>query len=265
MHRVVSRIGYRARMPYTPDQIMQLRDEFLTVDDKYLKLLSQFESFTCGRPALYEYALHGFMRRLGTLRRCAQNVYSLYTPERTDVPSQESRADLVINLQAFVFNVFGCFDNLAWIWVKAEGVKTPKGKPLPANAVGLRKEAVLASYPVEFRDYLAGLSHWFEALEDYRHALAHRIPLYVPPFTITPEQLESFNHLEAGKLDALRARDLAGYHSLDAEQEALGTFLPVMTHSPAETRGHIYFHAQVLADWNTVVEVAEQFLQVFDR
>lgn len=100
-------------MAFTPGQVLQLREEFLTVDDKYLKLLSQFTSFSQKHPALYEYTFHGFMRRLGTLSPCVQNVYSLYMPDRTDIPSREICADLAINLQAFVFNVFGYLDNLA--------------------------------------------------------------------------------------------------------------------------------------------------------
>jgi hypothetical protein len=63
-----------------------------------------------------EYVRHGFLRRLGTLQRCIQNIYFAYPPERSDIPSRNECVDLAINLQSFIFNVFGCIDNLAWVW-----------------------------------------------------------------------------------------------------------------------------------------------------
>lgn len=40
--------------------------------------------------------------------------------------------------------------------------------------------------PAELQAYLAEHDAWFEYLEDYRHALAHRIPLYIPPRQLGP-------------------------------------------------------------------------------
>jgi hypothetical protein len=91
-------------MTYTPDALARLNDEFYRVTAKYLALLTEFVPFTQTHPTSDEYSFHGFMRRIGVLERCIQNIYSLYAPERSDIPSRETCLDLAINLQSFVFN-----------------------------------------------------------------------------------------------------------------------------------------------------------------
>jgi hypothetical protein len=97
---------------------------------------------TLRNEAAREYARHGFVRRLGTLKRCIENVYSRYPPERFDKPSRNECLDLAINLQSFMFNVFGCIDNLAWVWDKDKEVRNKQGRPLRSQQVGLRSGCV---------------------------------------------------------------------------------------------------------------------------
>lgn len=77
-------------------------------------------------------------------------------------------------------------------------VLTPKGVLLPAYQVGLglAYPKVRDSMTPEFRAYLDTREPWFEQLKDYRDSLAHRIPLYIPPFTLdrptpTPTKLSN--------------------------------------------------------------------------
>src|SRR3546814_11603884 len=62
-------------------------------------------------------------------------------------------------------------------------VTSPSGQPLNRNDIGLRPKSkkVRASLPQELQDYLSGHDEWFRYLENYRDALAHRVPLYIPP------------------------------------------------------------------------------------
>ena len=61
-----------------------------------------------------------------------------------------------------------------------QNITKSDGAPLPPEWVGLRAKNtdVRDSLGQEFRQFLEGMSDWFKYLEDYRHALAHRIPLY---------------------------------------------------------------------------------------
>jgi hypothetical protein len=248
-------------MTYTPDALARMTDEFFHVAPKYQHLSAEYLSFSTTHSASREYTLHGFIRRLGTLQRCIQNVFALYHPSRSDIPSRDTCVDLTINLQSFVFNVFGCLDNLARIWVIERNVTNSDGSPLRDNQIGFLRKIVKASYADEFRTYIDEIHQWFGHLENYRHALAHRIPLYIAPFVITPTNEAAFKTLETAKETALRQRNFALYDELDGQQTSLGKFVPAMTHSLfAEDRYIVYFHAQILADWNTIVEIADRFL-----
>ena len=250
-------------MYFKPDQFAELQEGYSTVNPAYERLMGEYLSLKLTNEAAYEYVRHGFVRRLGTLKRCIENVYSIYPPERSDKPSRDECLDLGINLQSFIFNVFGCIENLAWIWVKEKQLNDNRGRPLREQQVGLRSGciAVRETFSAKFQEYLASRDGWFGYLENYRHALAHRIPLYVAPYTLRRSKLDEHNELERRKHEAHKQRDFDLWLRLDAEQEALGTFTPWMMHSFSEGTAPVAFHPQVLADWNTAVEMAHEFLK----
>lgn len=246
---------------FTPDQIQQLRYGYLQVEQTYFKLMSTYLSFNTKDPKSREYIVHGFLRRVSTLRRCIQNVYSIYPPDRSDIPSRKECVDLAINLQSLVFNVFGSIDNLAWIWATEEKLTTDAGGSLRPRDISFKKKLLRETLPSGFLDYLDSLKDWFSYMEDFRHALAHRIPLYVPPYTVTPANIEKHDELEKQKNSVMGRGDFEEYERLNSEQVKLGRFTPAMTHSHTEAPGSVAFHAQVLADWNTVGELADKFLE----
>lgn len=209
-----------------------------------------------------EYAHHGLARRLKILITCISNVYELLPPSLDGIPSDDDRYDATINLQAFVFNVFGCLDNLAWIWVTEKDIRLPNGKPLPPMFVGLgaKNECVMESLPKEIQDYLATLTDWIANLEDFRHALAHRISFYVPPHLVTPENSEAYQALEEQKIEAAARADHAEYDRLEGEQMELAFFRPWMTHSFLDNSEKVIFHTQMLCDFMAVHTLATKFL-----
>lgn len=245
---------------FTPDQIRQLQYDFLTVGQTYYRLMMVCLSFTTKNAKSREYILHGFLRQLGTLQKCVQNVYSIYSPERSDIPSQDEREDLAINLQSFVFNVFGCIDNLAWVWATERCLTVEAGGTLGPMDISFHRQRLRKTLPPEFHKYLDDLKKWFQYMEDFRHALAHRIPLYIPPYTVTSSNADKHNDLERRKSAAIQRRYFNEYERLDVEQTRLGRFTPAIAHSLSEGSGFVYFHPQVLADWNTVAEIADKFL-----
>jgi hypothetical protein len=212
-----------------------------------------------------EYAVHGFSRRLKTLARCIDNVFIILPPDRADLPSCNELFDAMINIQAFVFNSFGSIDNLAWIWVLEKGI-TKNGLPIPNREVGLGKryKLVRASFSTEFQEYLKGLDDWFDHLAEWRHALAHRIPLYIPPCAIPKDKEALYRQLEDCKIEPWKCGDFAECTRLKAEQEALGTFLPEMRHSFEEQSGAVSFHPQLLTDFLTIEGLAQKMLEELD-
>lgn len=76
-----------------------------------------------------------------------------------------------------------------------------------------------------------------------RHALAHRIPLYIPP--------KPLDEVAAAKFARLEARvsgpgwDWAEWPGVLAAQRRLGTFEPVTMHSIGDGARPVRFHGQI--------------------
>jgi hypothetical protein len=205
-----------------------------------------------------EYAHHGFGRRLGILRRCIENVFRIVRPGTIKIPSKTKLYDAQINVQSFITNAYGSVDNLAWVWAFERGM----ADDLPRRQIGLRKHCteIRSSFSPEFKSYLETMDAWFEYLVEYRDALAHRIPLYIPPGGVRSKDIAAYNALMDGMNKAIRQFDRATYERLSLEQSNLLIFQPLITHSITETTHHFVFHAQLIADFLTVEKLGEKML-----
>jgi hypothetical protein len=193
------------------------------------------------------------------LRRCIENVFTLIPPETDGVPDRNVLHDAQINIQAFFANAYGSIDNLAWVWVYESGLE---GK-IHRNRVGLRSKhmEVRATLSINLQAYLQKIDPWLDYLIEYRDALAHRIPLYIPPGGVLTKNVDAYNDLSQRIADALYVQnDGFEYERLSAEQEKLLVFQPLITHSVKETTAHFAFHAQMLADFLTVEEMGHKML-----
>jgi hypothetical protein len=211
--------------------------------------------------------MHGFCRRLGTLIRAIDQVYEILPPERDDIPERDEVVDATISIQSFVFNTFGCLDNLAWIWVYEKDLKGKDGADVDPTWVGLGKnnKHVRQSFSDEFRTFLESRQNWFDAIKGFRDSLAHRIPLYIPPYIVASENMDEYNRLERASGEALQRVDVKEYDRLQAEQKKLGRFRPWMTHSQYEKAPSIIFHTQLLSDYVTIDEFGRTMLEELDR
>jgi len=211
----------------------------------------------------HEFVRHGLGRRLKTLTRCVESVFEILPPDFDGLPDKDELSDAAINIQAFVFNVFGAIDNLAWIYVYESELTRTNGAPLHRADVGLRanNQIVRGSLSAEFRTYLEGIEHWFANLEEFRPALAHRLPLAIPPYVVPDERMPAWRQLEEQINVALRERDLDRHDRLSEEQRAHGSFAPLITHSFEENAIPVRFHPQLIADFGAVEEIAERMLQ----
>jgi hypothetical protein len=251
---------------YSDDDLQRIRDQRSTVVQKYHSLLLAYNDRPYKTSRAKEFATHGFLRRLGTLRRCIEQVFELLPLGSYDIPEANIREDATIALQAFIFNCFGCFDNLVWVWVEEKPVRLSNGRPLSAGRIGLgtRYVEVEASFSDAFRAYLDSMKEWFIHLENYRHALAHRIPLYIPPHSVSPTNQAAYSALEREINLAARTGEEALEADLRSRQRALMFFRPWMIHSFEEQPPLVVIHPQMLADFNTVDEFARRMLGELD-
>ena len=203
---------------------------------------------------------------MGTITRAIDRVFTILPPEREDIPDRDEVTDATIAIESFVFNIAGCLDNLAWLWVCEKAVKAQNGADLNPMAVGLLKthKQVRASMSSTFREYLDSREPWFDNVKGFRDALAHRIALYIPPYVVTTSNMDEHNRLEQEATEALNRLDFSGYDQARDDQKKLGMFRPWMTHSVSEKAPHIIFHGQLLADYATIDELGGKMLDELD-
>ena len=90
---------------------------------------------------------------------------------------------------------------------------------------------------------------------NFRHALAHRIPLYIPPYAVRPQDEAAYKEIEQKMIEASKKGELAEHGALAAEQQKLVRFLPWIHHSYLEKSGPAVFHPQLLSDFHTIEEL----------
>lgn len=251
---------------YCEESLSELENRHAEVSQIFDTLILGYTHRSYRHDRAREHAIHGFARRLMTMKRCIDNTFSNLPPGRESSPSSEEIADTQISIQAFAFNVFGSIDNLAWVWVEESELVRPNGNAMQPRNVGLRTHhiEVRESLSPAFRECLDGLDDWFDHLDKFRHALAHRIPLYIPPYTVSPDNEEAHDDLERSKTSAAARWDFKEYDRLENQQTQLGNFRPIMTHSFEENADVIMFHGQLLCDFLTVDLVARKMLEELD-
>ena len=245
---------------YTPKQIQEFFDAAKDTEKKRQALSAAFIAHEFKSRRAREFAVHGFCRRFNTLHRCIEKVFETLPPDLTGIPQRDALLDTAIVIQTFILNTFGSLDNLAWTWVKEKKITRQNGKSLSFGEIGLSEKCseVRKSLPEKFRELLKMRKEWFETMESYRHAIAHRIPLYVPPAAVLPENEQKYLELGKASYEASLRGDRAARIRIEAEREKLEFFRPLIVHSFSETSPLLVIHPQILADYHTIEEFAWQ-------
>jgi hypothetical protein len=193
--------------------------------------------------------------------RSIENVFTIFPIERIKLLSMDELRDVDINLHAFCINIFGLLDNLAWVLIYEKQLAAQIGK----MSVGLYKKKTQEYLSEEFCHYLNSdhMKKWHaEYLKNYRDALSHRIPLYVPPKTLTPEQASQVEQIEKKIADCWDPLDLDMIEKLRKEQNGIGDICFLIKHAFSESKS-IVLHAQLIADFHTIEEIVEKYCEMF--
>lgn len=248
---------------YSDESMKKIQEEYVKVEKSVAATLEQFVTKKFLSERAKEYAHHGLSRRLGVLQRSIRNVFNIIPPNMDRIPTREETLDSTINVQAFIINVFGCRDNLAWILVEEKKIVGDDGKPLDRHQVGFSKKCVEVrkSLSKESVAYIDSLGEWAKGMGDYRDSLAHRIPLYIPPYTVSDENAAEYHAIEQAMNKAFAERNYVERERLAEEQLKLVRFTPWIQGSFGEKTPPIVIHAQMIADSNLVVELSEMTLK----
>lgn len=252
-------------MPYTAEQVADLNQKSAETLDSLQHLqqqcIIQGQALSADSRAR-EHLLHGAGRRLSVLKRSLQRIFDGFPPDIVRPLEREPLADIQICLHAFVINLYGIFDNWAWAFVHRHDLEARIGNRLN---VSLFKTATQRYLAPPLRAYLTeDLTRWHdEYLKSYRDALAHRIPLYIPPATFTPEEGERYNVLEGEKIEKIVARDFDRVDQIWIEQGALGHPCFAFLHSYTEAGAPrpVLLHPQLISDAMTVIEFGTRYFE----
>lgn len=244
---------------YRPEDIPRIQEEFHLLNSKYDSVLRRIAKLTFRTERGKEMAYQGFLRRANLLHRCASQVFLLLPPDLEGIPDRDTISDATLYLQAFYMNLFGACDNLAWGLVLEKDIRKKGGEELPATWVGLRdgNSAVRAGLSAELLSVLKGFDDWLEHVDAFRHSLAHRVPLYVPPYVINESDDEEYERLER----LIQQADVEGrfgeMDALKAEQRKLAHFCPWFSHSFIEHSPQAVIHPQMIADLGAIFAIGE--------
>ncbi|WP_241047134.1 hypothetical protein [Pseudoxanthomonas sp. LH2527] len=211
-------------------------------------------------PAVAEYMHHGVSRRLGMLVHTIASVFSEFPTTTTAKLERDVLMRVQANLHAFYINLVGTFDNFAWCYVHLHSLDV--GGPLN---VDMFKPKLQQRLPPDVSSYLASdeTQNWHKNyLKNYRDALAHRIPMYVPSSAFVEDEGKRYKELEAQINEAIMSHEFDLVDRLRNEQDALGSPSFMFAHSFYEkgATGPLILHPQMLVDTATVIEFGNLFL-----
>ncbi len=245
--------------------IEKIENDLILLKSRYVKLIGIVWGVAdvLKNDKAKEYLFHGVARRLDVIERCVENIYSVFPLRREALLSREELKDVDINLHAFFVNIFGLLENMAWVVVHENNSAERIGR----KNVGLYKTEAQKLLKDGFRNYLNSerMKKWHdEYLKNYRDALSHRIPLYVPPKRLTSSQQEQDVSLDNAIREAVRDRDFNKMNSLQNAADSVGDPAPFFVHSLSETEyKYVVLHAQVITDFGTVEEIVVNFVHQF--
>lgn len=124
-------------MFFDQDQIADLNAGLREMRDAFAAFRLRLVQTPLRAAGAREHADHGFGRRLAMTAHCIEQVYVLLPPDQPGLPTRLDTLSATAHIQAFVMNIFGCCENVAWIWVNERQPLMPNGQPWRPVRVGL--------------------------------------------------------------------------------------------------------------------------------
>jgi hypothetical protein len=248
---------------YKQKDIQEIKSELINLNWRYSDLQMKILGLSgkLKEDKSKEYLHQGAERRLGVIKRCVENIFSIFPADRGSLLCHDELADVEINLHAFFVNISGLLDNLAWVVIYEKQLADVIDK----ERVGLFRKETKKHLSSAFCQYLNSnqMKIWHgQYLKNYRDALSHRIPLYVPPQTLNVEQKELWEKIEKKIANSFKSRDFDAVDKLRSEQNNIGSICPVFVHALSENKP-LFLHVQLISDFMTIEEIIEKYCEMF--
>ena len=258
-------------MVYDEAGILKTREQYAEIKDSYKNLILDLSDLNIKLKSnkAQEYLMQGAGRRIVILSRCIDNVFKIFPLEKTDLLSKNELTDLAINLHAFFVNISGILDNLGWVFICENNLLgKPKEGKVSKHDVGLFNEKTQEHLGHRLKAYLtsSNVQDWYKNYSKiYRDALAHRVPLYVPPLALNNEEAEEYLSLEKSLRDFSIIVNTKEHDRILEKQSKLGKPCYFFAHSYNEDGRPVLLHAQIIVDFITISDIVNSFCLYFNN
>ncbi|AEF84127.1 conserved hypothetical protein [Treponema primitia ZAS-2] len=249
-------------MKYTEDQLNQINNYFFGIPKIYADIVEKI----CSKEKIVknnkarEYLIHGVNRRINILNQCIENIFEIYPPDRNTLLGLSNVTTICINLHAFLINVYGIIENLSLFIAYENNLFDPSiSEKKQRNKMGLYKKDFYIKLNDNLKNHFSSEKSqaWYnEYAKNYRDALAHRIPPYVPPMELSDEDIKMRNEIEEKinnyKADGTNYNEL---HEMLNKTWTIGSPANYFLHSFSEKSKLVPIHIQIINDMITIKEM----------
>jgi hypothetical protein len=129
-----------------------------------------------------EFLDQGVARRLFMLKENVNSISKIYCESRIEPLSDNEKAILSLNINFFYANIYAILDCLAFVFAfEDNGYEIDRGDKKAMKKVGLfKKDFFIKINGLSEKLNLTKIKPWYVEIENLRHPVAHRIPLYFP-------------------------------------------------------------------------------------
>lgn len=252
-------------MRYSDQNLVTLIEQFekCITDLNNAQLRCILECSNTKSPDAIEHLTQGAGRRISILRHSLSNIFNLLPPDNEEPVESNSLNDAQVNLHAFFINLVGLFDNFAWAFAHHHNLASLLSKQ---HSISLFNPKFQESIPTKLSSYLTSndIANWHnDYLKNYRDALAHRIPLYIPPSNIPIEDKSEYERLEKLYSELIYLNKFEEADAVRMQQRRYEKSCFSFIHSFKEGAcivGPVYVHPQLLSDTQTALSIANIFL-----
>lgn len=217
--------------------------------------------------SLKEHLAQGVGFRLGIITRAIENTFLTLDLRATQPISDSENNDLQINVHAFLINLVGIFDNLAWAFALRHKIEDLLENPVK---IDFFKSSFHKFLPTPLKEHLQKktMADWHkDYLKNYRDALAHRIPPRVPRITVDRKDSRAYESLDQARWSKIIEHKFEEAENIRNQQkpyERPGFFMIHSFHQSTKS-DPIMVHAQMIADSITLREFAHIFEAHWDK
>lgn len=243
---------------FTDEAITKLEDELRSVQKRRDNLFLALYPLELRNPQARRILEQGVMRRISLLSRATIELFDILPPTFVGIPPKATIDLATLLIQANIVNTYGLLDCWAHVWALEFDVRCKKNKPLRNENIGIgkTKRQFRNSLTGGLRELIELREPWIQQLSSYRHSLAHRIPLYIPPNMVDPKNADEYNRLQTAwylSLDRKERQDLK------EKMDNLSHFKAMIAYDLDED-DPVFFHPQLLINFITVEELSMRFL-----